>query len=66
MAVARYLWRFFVGDLFQLLALAAVFLVVALLARPLGPWDGALACLLVAAVVWADVLRRAVPRGRPR
>jgi hypothetical protein len=57
-AFGRWLWRFFVGDLFQLGGLAVAFLIVALLARPLGGLDGLVAFVLVLAVVWIDVLRR--------
>ena len=55
----RYLWRFFVGDSFQLWGLVVAFAIVAVLAHPLGAWDGGLALLLVMAVVWIDVFRRA-------
>lgn len=55
----RYLWRFFVGGVFQLVGLAVAFVVVGLLAQPLGAADGALAFVLVAAVVAIDVWRRA-------
>ena len=55
----RYLWRFFVGDSLQLVGLLVAFLIVGVLARPLGAWDGLLAFVLVLAVVWIDVLRRA-------
>lgn len=54
----RWLWRFFVGDPFQLVGLIVAFLIVALLARPLGAVDGLVAFVLVLAVVWVDVLRR--------
>ena len=64
--LALYLWRFFVGDLWQLLGLAVAFALVAGLARPLGPWAGLLAFVLVVAVVWVDVLRRASQDARPR
>ena len=57
-ALGRYLWGFFVGDSFQLIALAIGFVVVAFLAHPLGAWDGVLAFAIVAAVVWIDVRRR--------
>lgn len=59
--VGLYLWRFFVGDSFQLLALVGSFVVVGLLAPVLHAWDGVLAFLLVAVIVWIDVLRRARP-----
>jgi CBS-domain-containing membrane protein len=55
----RYLWKFFVGDSFQLIGLAVAFAIVGLLARPLGGWSGLLAFVLVLAVVWIDVFRRA-------
>jgi hypothetical protein len=64
-AVARYIWRFFVGDLVQFVGLIVAFVLVALLARPLGAWDGLLAFVLVLAVVWIDVLRRSAPERRP-
>jgi len=57
--LGMYLWRFFVGDSFQLVALIVCFAVVALLAHPLGAKDGVVAFLLVAAVIWIDVWRRA-------
>jgi len=56
--IGTYLWRFFVGDSFQLVALVVSFVVVALLAHPLGPWDGVVAFVLVTAVVWLDVWQR--------
>lgn len=59
--IGRYLWGFFVGDSFQLVALIVSFLVVGLLARPLGAWDGVLAFVLVTAVVWVDVWQRLHP-----
>ncbi len=55
----RYLWKFFVGDLFQLGGLIVSFLIVGLFARPLGAAAGLLAFLLVMAVIWIDVFRRA-------
>ncbi len=54
-----YLWRFFVGDSFQLWALVVCFAVVGLLAHPLGALDGLVAFVLVTAVIWIDVWRRA-------
>lgn len=60
--VGRYLWGFFVGDIFQLVALVLCFVVVALLAHPLGPWDGLVAFWLVSGVVVVDAWRRARPR----
>ncbi len=54
----RWLWRFFVGDPFQLVGLIVAFLIVAALARPLGGLDGLVAFVLVLAVVWIDVLRK--------
>jgi len=61
-AVGRYLYRFFVGDLAQLVGLAVAMAVVALLRPLLGPWDGLLAFLLVGAVLSVDVVRRAAGR----
>ncbi len=55
----RYLWRFFVGDNWQLGGLVVTFAIVGVLAHPLGGWDGLLAFALVTAVVWSDVFRRA-------
>lgn len=61
-SVGRYLWGFFVGDLFQFVALILCFVVVALLAHALGPWDGLVAFALVGGIVVADAWRRARPR----
>lgn len=58
-AVGTYLWRFFVGDSFQLVALLVSFAIVWLLRGALGPADGIVAFVLVAAVIWIDVWRRA-------
>jgi hypothetical protein len=63
-AFGRYLWRFFVGDALQFVGLLVAFVVVALLAHPLGAWDGLVAFVLVLAVVWIDVLRRAASNQR--
>jgi hypothetical protein len=59
--IGRYLWGFFVGDSFQIIALIVAFGVVALLAHPLGAWDGLVAFAFVAAVVCIDAWRRARP-----
>lgn len=64
--LGRYLWHFFVGDVLQLGGLTVAFAVVALLARPLGTWAGLAAFVLVLAVVWADVFRRAAAQDRPK
>ena len=61
---ARYLWRFFIGDNWQLGGLVVAFAVVGFLARPLHAWDGLLAFALVTAVVWSDVFRRAAASRR--
>ena len=59
--IGRYLWGFFVGDLFQFVALIVCFVIVGVLAHPLGAWDGLVAFGLVAAVVSIDAWRRARP-----
>lgn len=56
--LGRYLWRFFVGDAFQLIGLMVTFAIVGLLVRPLGAWAGGVAMVLVMAVVWLDAFRR--------
>lgn len=60
--IGRYLWKFFVGDSFQFVALIVAFGIVALLAHPLGGWDGLVAFALVAAVVSVDAWRMARPK----
>ncbi len=55
----RYLWRFFVGDVYQLVALAVAFGIVWALHAPLRAWDGLLAFVLVAVVMGTDVSTRA-------
>lgn len=62
---ARYIWRFFIGDVYQLGALAVAFGIV-WLARALGTWDGLLAFALVVAVIWSDVWTRAARQARPQ
>lgn len=62
--LGRYLWRFFVGDIWQLACLAIAVLIVALLRPALGAVSGVLAFVLVAAVVWTDVFRRAAAQRK--
>ncbi len=59
--IGRYLWGFFVGDSFQFIALIIAFVIVGLLARPLGAVDGVVAFAAVAAIVSVDAWRRARP-----
>ncbi len=59
--IGRYLWKFFVGDSFQFVALIVAFGIVALLAHPLGAWDGLVAFALVATIVSVDAWRMARP-----
>lgn len=64
--LARYFWRFFVGDAFQLVGLGAAVLIAALLAHSLRAWDGLLLFALVMAVIWLDVWRRTADLARGR
>ncbi len=63
-AIGRYLWKFFIGDTLQLLGLAAAFVIVATLVKPLGPWDGVLAFVLVMVIVWIDAWKWAARLSR--
>ena len=60
----RYLWRFFIGDSYQAVALVVAFAVIALLARSLRAWDGLLAFVLVAAVMGSDIAQRYARQSR--